>query len=205
MAWGLTNWLGGRRRTVRTAEDLADFLSRLAAFIAQKCTDDYCRGKVGVLHHALAEEQAFKDALNRCRWEGYAAMLAALMVVTQRLLIEAGGPPEAVERLLTGLYGRILDSHPLPAHRPEGWGELKDALPQRLRAGRAEPPPSLIAIADAAAARLFEVLPIHQRYRELDQPVVHGAVQFRFVWFSDRFRREVDAAAIAGALKSGAG
>jgi hypothetical protein len=200
MAWRLGDWLTGRRISVRTVDELGDFVSRLAMFIAQKCVDDYCRGKTGLAYFALSEEKAYREAVAICRWEGFAAVLTGLMVLTQRRLIEAGGDPQAVEATLTRLYARSLDSQPPPEHRPAGWGDLKAALPERLRAGRAEPSPSLVEIADAAAARLFEVLPIHQRYRELDAPVVHGAVQFRFVWFSDRLRREVDTAAIARQL-----
>lgn len=196
-AWARRDrWFGRRDRPVRSAGQLGEFLSRHAAFIAQKCADDYCRNKVGLSHYALGEEQTYRDALSVCRWEGYAAVLAGLATLAQRFLLEAGFDAGRLEPALVALYARLLAQHPLPAHRPQGWGELVAALPERLRAARADRPASFGEIAAAAATRLFEVLPIHASHREFDEPVVVGAVQFNFVGFSDRFRREVDTDAV---------
>ncbi len=196
----LGEWFRPRERSVRTAEQLGEFLSRHAAFIAQKCADDYCRNKVGLSHYALGEEQTYRDALNVCRWEGYAAMLAGLAAVTQRFVLEAGFDGGRIEAGLVALCGRILAQHPAPAHR-QGWDELIADLPWRLRAARADPPQPFAEIAAAAGRRLFEVLPIHHSYREFDEPVVIGAVHFNFVGFSDRLGREVDAVAVGRDLE----
>jgi hypothetical protein len=190
--WDL--WFAPRHRRVRTTEQLEEFLSRHAAFISQKCADDYCRNKVGLSHYALGEEKAYREALVVCRWEGYAAVLAGLAAVTQRFMLEAGFDEQKLEAALVALCGRILAQH--PAYGPQEWDKLIAELPARLRAARADPPPSFAKIAAAAGKRLFEVLPIHASYREFDEPVVIGAVHFNFVGFSDRFRREVDAAAV---------
>lgn len=189
-------WFTSRNQTVRNTDALGEYLSRHAAFIAQKCAEDYCRNKVGLSHYALGEEQAYRDAMSVCRWEGYAAVLAGLAAVTQRYLLEAGADAAAIEPALVVLYGRALGQHPVPAHRPQGWNDLIAALPGQLRAANANPPPSFAEIVAPAGRRLFEVLPIHQRYREFDESVVMGAVLFNFIGFSDRLRREVDAAAV---------
>jgi hypothetical protein len=193
-------WLGagfGRReRPVRTTEQLGEFLSRHAAFIAQKCADDYCRNKVGLSHYALGEEQTYREALTVCRWEGYAAVLAGLLLVTQRFVLEAGFDERRIESALVALFGRILAQQPAPAHGRQGWDKLIAELLGRLRAARANPPQPVADIAASAGKRLFEVLPIHQSHREFDEPVVIGAVHFNFVGFSDRCRREVDAIAV---------
>ncbi|MGQ0677135.1 MAG: hypothetical protein ACT4N4_13755 [Rhodospirillales bacterium] len=185
------------RRRVGTAVELGEFLSRQSFFIAQKCVDDYCKGKVGVAIFALGTEAAFKNALTLCRWEGYAAMLAATAATVQRSLIDAGAPAGRVEACLLGLVDKILAAHPRPAHRPDGWADILGPLPDRLRWARGEPRPPLAAIAAPAARRLFDVLPFHPSHRELDEEVVSNAVQFQFVGFSDRLRREVDLGAVA--------
>jgi hypothetical protein len=194
--------LGAGERAVRDAAELGEFLSRHAAYIAQKCADDYCRNKVGLSHYALGEEQAYRDALGICRWEGYAAVLGGLLAVTQRQLMEAGSDAERIEAALVALCRRILAQQAPPPHRPQGWDDVISALPGRLRAARADPPPSVLEIAADAGRRLFEVLPIHASYREHDEPVVIGAVQFNFVGVSDRMRRDLDAAALGRALGS---
>jgi len=189
-------WFGRVERPVRSTKQLEDFLSRHAAFIAQKCAEDYCRNKVGLSHYALSEEQTYREAMAVCRWEGYAAVLAGLAAVTQRFLLDAGFQATRVETALVTLYGRILAQHPAPAHRRQGWDELIAEMPGRLSAARADPPQPFAEIAAAAGTRLFEVLPLHHSYREFDEPVVIGAVHFNFVGFSDRFRRDVDAVAV---------
>lgn len=197
----MRRWLSGfwprSNKKVCTAEGLGEFLTRQAFFLAQKCTDDYCRGKVGVAHFALSTEDAFRQALTTCRWEGFGAMLSAVAAVAECRLIDAGTPPEAAEAAVIGLVDKILTGQPVPAHRPQGWGDIVEILPDRLRWARSEPRPSLAEIAAPAAKRLFDVLPIHANHRELDEEVVGNSVRFQFVGFSDRFRREVDAEGIA--------
>lgn len=190
------------RRTPRiaTAGEFADFLSRHAAFIAQKCADDYCRGKTNLGYFALSEEDAFRQAMNVCRWEGYAAMLAAVSAVAQRFLLDAGSSPERLEPALVGLIARDLGSRPLPPHRAHGWSDVVEAIPAKLRAARESPDQKLAEFVVPAAKRLFETLPIHSNHRELDEEIVINSVQFQFVAFSDRFRREVDSAAVGRAL-----
>lgn len=198
----LNSVLPRSNRKVRSVEALGVFLSQQSFFIAQKCSDTYCRGKTGLSYFALAEETAFRDALAVCRWEGYAAMLMALAAVAERHLVDAGGAPERVEARLIELVDKILSAHPLPDHRPGGWSDVLDALPERLRWARADPRPALAEIAAPAARRLFDVLPIHASHRELDDEVVTNAVQFQFVGFSDRFRREVDSGEIGRELNA---
>lgn len=195
LAW-LYKVLLGNDRVVGSPVELGVFLTRQAFFLAQKCTDDYCRGKVGVAHFTLAKEEAFREALIVCRWEGFGAMLAAVASVAQCRLIDAGAPPGAAETAVIGIVDNILAGQPAPAHRPQGWGDITEILPERLRWARSEPRPSLAEVAAPAAKRLFDVLPIHANHRELDEEVVGNSVRFQFVGFSDRFRRAVDAESI---------
>lgn len=201
LAWARCAALFRRRaRPIRSGVQLGEFLSRHAAFIAQKCADDYCRNKVGLSHYALGEEKTFRDAMAICRWEGYVAVLTGLAVVTERLLVDAGYDAERAGAALVQLCEHALAQHPLPAHRPQGWGDVVAAMPERLRAARSAPPQPFAEVAAASGRRLFEVLPIHSSYREFDEPVVIGAVHFNFIGFADRLRREVDAAAVGGDL-----
>lgn len=196
----LTRLLPGPASRIDTLDGLGSFISRHSLFIAQKCADSYCRAKTGLSHFALAEEAAYQNALAVCRWEGYAAMLAAVSAVAQRFLMEAGGDPARIEAALVDLCRRKLAEEPPPAHRPQGWEDVLGALPERLRWARGEPPPPLAAVSAHAAKRLFDVLPIHANHRELDDEVVINSVQFQFVGLSDRMRRELDAKALVRAL-----
>jgi len=202
LGW-LKQFIPAGSRRVATVDGLAAFIDRHAAFIAQKCADDYCRGKAGVGHYALTEENTYREALAVCRWEGYAAMLMVVSALAQRQLIEAGAPGERIEACLVGIVDKILAGHPLPTHRPQGWSDLVGQLPERLRWARSEPLPKLAEIAAPAARRLFDVLPFHASHRELDEEVVTAAVQFQFVALSDRMRREIDPGELARGMAAG--
>ncbi|MGH8674038.1 MAG: hypothetical protein ACREVG_06995, partial [Burkholderiales bacterium] len=166
---------------IATIESLQNFLQQRAALIAQKCAIDYCRGKTGLASYALFTEKPFLDALDVCRWETFVAALGDLLIVAEGQLrphVTAAQQPRLREAL-AGLHAAILSSLPPPAHRTDGWGEAIPSFKVRLEAAGIAEARLARDIADHSARRLFETLPIHASMRELDEPVVHGAVRFR--------------------------
>jgi hypothetical protein len=192
-----------RPAPVATAEGLCTFLEERAALIAQKCAIDYCRGKTGLASYALFTEEPFLRALEVCRWESFAAVLADLFIIAEGQLrphVARGDSARVCERL-SALYASVLDSMPLPVHRPEGWGEVLASFSARLRAAAAlEQPQEALDVADHSAERLFETLPIHISMRELDEEVVYGAVRFRMIAVSQEMRRRIAGAELARQL-----
>ena len=80
---------------------------------------------------------------------------------------------------------------PVPAHRTQGWGDAIASFVLRLKtAGEGEPRQAL-DVADHSAKRLFDTLPIHSSYRELDEEVVYGAVRFRMIAVSQEMQRRM--------------
>jgi len=186
-----------RPAPIDTAAALRVFIEERAALIAQKCAVDYVRGKTGLASYALFTEKPFLTALDVCRWETF-------VVVLGDLLILAGGylkPQDTEERLqpaLVRLYKAILESLPAPQHRADGWSDLPEAFAQRLK--HIAWPLRTLALADHSAKRLFDTLPIHARYRELDEEVVYGAVRFRMIAVSQEMERRFAAANLAREL-----
>ena len=187
---------------IGTAAALRTFLEQRAALIAQKCAIDYVRGKTGLASHALFTEKTFLDALEVCRWEAFAATLADLTLIAEgRMRVEL--PASQHVRLadaLHGLYAKSLEAMPLPPHRSEGWSDAVAAFAIRVRDAAARPPLQALDVADHSAKRLFDTLPIHARYRKLDEEVVYGAVRFRMIAVSQEMQHRFDAAALAKAL-----
>src|SRR5213593_4830339 len=72
-----------RPKPITTADALRTFVEERAAFIAQKCATDYCRGKTGLASYALFTEKPFLDAFDVCRWETFAAVLGDLLILTE--------------------------------------------------------------------------------------------------------------------------
>jgi hypothetical protein len=191
-----------RPAPIATKEGLQNYLSERAALIAQKCAIDYCRGKTGLASYALFTEKPFLDALDVCRWETFAVVLGDLIIVAEGKL----RPHVAPERLpllcdaLAHLYPAILATQPPPAHRPDGWSEAEASFAPRFREGTLGPPRQALDVADHSAKRLFDTLPIHASYRELDEEVVYGAVRFRMVAVSQELQGRLRAAEVAGDL-----
>ena len=197
--------LGLRRPPpVTTAAGLAELAGRTAAYVAQKTVIDYCRAKSGSFSYALFEEKPFLDALELCKWEGFAAVLADLMLVFEAYLRgQAGGEAGPLAAALCALYAEVLDSHPLPAHRPQGWHDVKAALGVHLALAQSHPPAAPSELAKPAARQIYAALPIHDYYKELDAGVIEGALGFQMTAFWGTLQRRVDAAAVVADLLTG--
>jgi hypothetical protein len=191
-----------RPAPIATAEALRVFLAERAALIAQKCAIDYCRGKTGLASYALFTEKPFLEALDRCRWDTFAAVLGDLVIVAEGKLrphVETGQHSRLCEAL-AGLYPEILATLPPPAHRAEGWSEASASFAPRFREASLGKPRQALDVADHSAKRLFDTLPIHTTYRELDEEVVYGAVRFRMIAVSQEMERRLRAAELVKEL-----
>jgi hypothetical protein len=186
-------------------EALRTFLSERAALIAQKCAIDYCRGKTGLASYALFTEKPFLEALDRCRWDSFAAVLGDLLIVVEGRLRPhvAPGQYSRLCEALAGLYPAILAALPPPAHRDDGWAEAIASFTPRFREASQGAPRQALDVADHSARCLFDTLPIHISMRELDEEVVYGAVRFRMIAVSQEMERRLNAAQVARELLAG--
>ena len=191
-----------RPARIASVDALGVFLQERASLIAQKCAIDYCRGKTGLASYALFTERAFLDALEVCRWETFATVLGDLLILAEAAL-RPHAQGEQRERLcgaLIGMHARILASMTAPAHRAQGWDDMAGSVALRLRSAAAGPPQQALDVADHSAKRLFDTLPIHPSYRELDEEIVYGAVRFRMIAVNQELQRRVAAAELVGQL-----
>jgi hypothetical protein len=187
---------------VATPAALKIFVEERAALIAQKCAIDYCRGKTGLASYALFEEKPFQEALEVCRWETFAVVLGDLFIIAEGHLRPhtAAGDRSRLCDALIGVYSAALAPLPLPLHRPGGWGDVTELFTSRLRAASLAEPRKAADIADHSAKRLFETLPIHSSYRELDEEPVYGSVRFRMVAVSQEMQRRFASAELTTGL-----
>jgi len=191
-----------RRAPIASAEGFAAFIEQRAALIAQKCATDYCRGKTGLASYALFSERTFLDAFDICRWETFVATLADLLIVAEgqlRAHVSEAEQPR-LRQALIDLHAAILHRMPPPALRAQGWDDAIASFEARLGAASRDRPQQALDVADRSAKRLFDTLPIHISYRELDEEVVYGAVRFRMIAVSQEMQRRVAAAELARQL-----
>jgi hypothetical protein len=195
----LSRW---RPAPIATVAGLRTFLEERALLIAQKCAIDYCRGKTGLASYALFSEETFLKALDVCRWEGFAAVLGDLLILAEaHLRAEAGAQRRAQLRdALVGMHSEILTSAAAPAHRAQGWHDVIAPFAGRLEAASAAAPRPAVEVADHSARRLFETMPIHSSYRELDEEVVFGAVRFRLIAVNGEMEQRIAPAPLVSEL-----
>jgi hypothetical protein len=186
---------------VRSVVALQQLLDREAAYLAQKSVIDFARNELGSLSAQAFDDQRFLDKLAVCRWEGFAATLADMVVLAHAQLREAGVPRPALDGRLGDLYAAVLAGHPRPDHRTQGWDVEIAALRKRLvdrPAGPADPQ------ADAAAtgAMVFNTLPFPPRDPVENRMVLANAFAFGLISFNDRLRRLLVVPPIADELRA---
>ena len=185
-----------------TGEALRVFLEERAAFIAQKCAIDYCRGKTGLASYALFTEKPFLDALDVCRRETFAAVLGDLILLAEGHLrphVAADLHPRLAAALIR-IHDAALAALPTLLNRPQGWDDVLESFAERMRSATLARPRQVLELADRSAKRLFETLPIHISMRELDEEVVYGAVRFRMIAINQDMTRRLRAAEVAASL-----
>lgn len=191
-----------RRRRVTTADELRDFLAAEAVYLSQKSTIGYCQARAGMLWQKLDSEPAFMAALDACRWQAMAEVLADIVVVTEGFLRpRAGDAASRLPEALTTMFTEILESAPAPAAARADWQALPDELSARLARAQMADVHRPGEIAKTCGARIFELLPIHPSVRAHDREVVINNVRFGMVTFAERLARNVrDRAGLARQL-----
>jgi len=181
---------------IGNAADLQTFLDERAAFVAQKSIAAYCQMKTRTYLLDLLKEKTFQEAFDRSRWESFAIVLSDLLVIVDGDLGTGLNDEErgVLAARMGAMYRAILDGHPRPAHRPEGWADAFEAFDRRLGMARLAPPKPVLEIASHSAERLFALLPIHESLRTQDGMSVEGGVRFLIAAATDalgvRMRRE---------------
>jgi hypothetical protein len=173
---------------VRSLAALQQLLDREAAHLAQKSVIDFARNELGSLSAQAFDDQRFLDKLAICRWEGFAATLADMVVLAHAQLLDAGVPRQLLDARLGDLYTAILAGHSRSDHRGQGWGVEIAALRKRL-AERPVGPANPQADATATGIRVFNTLPFPPRDPVENRMVLANAFAFGLISFNDRLRR----------------
>lgn len=181
-----------REPRVTTVAELHDLLTRESVYLSQKATLDYCRARAGVGWQRLVAEPAFNAALEACRWQAMAAVLADAILVTEGFFRGHSGDdhPQLADALASG-FRAILETAPAPAELRAEVSGLADELSARLGRAQLGPVRNAAEIAKTGGSRVFELLPIHPSVRRYDREIVVNSVRFGMVGFSETLARRV--------------
>ena len=195
-----------RRRRSASPADLAVFVARWGAFVAQKTVLDYCSVKLGLMWEQARREPVFAAALRECRWRVYFASqgdVAAL--IEARLRPHVRGAEERLADRVAALAVMALASTDPPDHL-RGAGETAAAGYRRTLARlQLAPEHSATTLPLQAGPVLLETLPIHPELRRGDSVAILGALRMHIVSTDQELERQFDLAALALAMVAGEG
>lgn len=202
-AWALafTRLFGGaHNRNVNEINDLArlqEVVRTTAAFLAQGASYSYLRARSGTHAERLFREAAFGAALNRCKWEAFAAAAADLLLLVELEMRPHNLPAAELSVALSNLYEHILATEAVPEHRqPNGWAVEISEFRDRTEAALRHPPESLRKICRHTGRTIMRFAPVTDEVRELDSPMVLNNVEFRFIERLTAIRRQLDVDAL---------
>jgi hypothetical protein len=168
---------------ITSAAELADFVDRRAAFIAQKCVIEFCRVRAGVYWQKLFEEAEFKDKLNQSCWESFAPALSMILEVIDADLRDAAGLDQRkLPRALEALAGGIMSRYPVPRGAADDfWEKQSEIVAERMRAIAAEPARRIEKMAEPVAKVVFKRLPIHKEIVRHDYDYIRNNLRMNLV------------------------
>ena len=190
--------IGVRKGRVRTVSELVVAIGEGAAFLAQGSSYSYIRARSGTMGPRLMQDAEFGAGMERCKWEGFAAIAGALILIVETELRPHGSGAAIVWQRL---YRDVLAAQEMPAHRAgTGWTDRLAEFEMRLEAHLALPARGVEEICEHSAEILLAFAPVEEMIRKVDREMVVNNVQFRFIEYVDALRRRTDWPALAAAI-----
>ena len=195
--------IGARKGRVRTMSELATAIGEGAAFLAQGASYSYIRARSGTMGPRLMQDAAFGAGMERCKWEGFAAIAGDLILIVETELRQQGSGPDGAgtAAVWRRLYREVLAAQVMPEHRADtGWTDRLAEFDLALDAHRALPARSIEDLCEHSAGVLLAFAPVEEAIRERDREMVVNNVKFRFIDHVDALRRRTDWPALAAAI-----
>lgn len=191
---------------IRDAAELAEFIDRNAAFVAQKGIYEYSRARAGHYAKVLFKEAGFQAAADQSRWRAFPLGLAMVGELVEGVL----SPADRDQRLaqaeaLHALVLAVFDRYPVPETLDqEIWSELRTDLARRLQLVGLHPPKWAKDIPEPLADAYFNLMPIHEKLRSRDAPAVQAYLRVTMINIHDQLTKRLDAPAVVDSLRAGA-
>ncbi len=183
---------------------LADVMAAQSAFVAQKCTIDYCQARTGLNWPMLEKEAAFRAELDRARWEAYPLVLSDIGIMIEGLLRpfvpESGNVVFA--HWLTSTYAEGLERYGPPRHRgPDAsWAEDIERFRRRLGQVQMAAPKPVHEVGGESGAALHRLMPIHPSLTGFDKHMIANNVKMRLCRVYEDLERQAAFPEIAADL-----
>ena len=187
---------------VRDAAELADFIDRQAAFVAQKGIYEYSRARAGHYAKVLFKEAAFQAACDVSRWQTFPLGLAMVGELVEGVLLPAwpADRPALVDAVRS-LVLAVFDRYPRPKALDEPtWTRLRAELDQHLKRMGFHPPKWAKDIPEPFWESYFNLMPIHEKLRTRDAPTTRNYLRVTMINIHIELTKRMNAAALISDL-----
>lgn len=148
----------------------------------------------------MMQDAGFGKGMERCKWEGFAAIAGDLILIVETEMRPHGSGPAEFWRKL---YRDVLAAQVIPVHRAEtGWDDRIAEFHLRLDAHLDQPPQGLEALCEHGAGVMLAFAPVEDKIREWDREMVVNNVKFRVIEHVAGLRKRADWSALAAAINA---
>lgn len=194
--------IGARKGRLGSLAELTVAIGEGAAYLAQGASYSYIRARSGLMGPRLMQDAAFGAAMERCKWEAFAAIAGDLVLIMEtELRPHVRAPAELWRRI----YREALAMQGMPEHRAgTGWDDRIAEFELRLSTHLARPDRGIEALCAHSARVLMDNAPVTEDIRALDRPMVENNVKFRFIEHVGQLRQRADWSALAASISMAA-
>ena len=186
-----------RRRPIRDARALADFIDENSAFLVQKAIYEYSRARAGHYSKVLFAEADFHKAVEQSRWRAYPLGLAMVAEVVDSV-VNSGVDRRQKSDALVKIVLSVFDRYPVPdSLGAPTWRKLRTDLERRLQLIGLHPPKRAIDIPEPFAKLYFDLMPIHEKLRGRDYPTTHNYLKVTLCNIHEELTKRMDTNAVA--------
>ncbi len=188
-----------RRRPIRDARELAEFIDGNAAFLIQKAIYEYSRARAGHYSKVLFKEPEFQKAVEESRWRAFPLGLAMVGEIAEGVMRHQAGAdaPRDFEALVAVVLS-VFDRYPVPdALGSEAWQQLRADLERRLRLVSLHPVKRALDVPEPYAERYFDLMPIHEKLRGRDLETTRNYLKVTLCNIHDELTKRIEGRPLA--------
>lgn len=195
-----------REPPVATVDGLVTYVESRSKFVTQTSLFGYVKARVGTRYVAMYEDPLFTRSVNIAKWETYLASLCDFTIYAVATIGRScAARPSELETLAIHIVDSATMAEEIPAERPQGFGDIREAFARRARAtawNQLEPGAELFR--DSLSA-LVKWAPIADELKVHDVEIVKNSMRFKWKKVRDQFNQVLDAEAVLADWRSAKG
>lgn len=186
-----------RETAVVNVEQLVKYIETRSKFVAQTTLFGYVKTRAGTRYVSLYEDPLFTESVNIAKWEIYLVCLSDLTTwATASLGRQAMARPGELEALAIHIVDSVVMAEEIPAERPQGFDDIREAYAKRARAtawNQVEPGEGPF---ENSLAALVEWAPIADELKLFDVEIVKNSMRHKWKKVRDQLNELLDAESV---------